>query len=119
MQINEFIEELTKWIKKYDGLEDITVGKDKTINTRIVIDDKGVIWIREGYTWNRVKTSVNVENVIEFRASDDRFVCFFVICEDNTGFAFESDGEIYYYVDGEPSGWGSAFEHFSKFPVTG
>ena len=39
---------------------------------------------------------------------------------DNTGLSFVKEGEkgeIYYYVDGEPSGWGTAFEHFSKFPA--
>lgn len=99
------------------------LGKDMSVNTRLVIDEDGFIWIRDGgsgLTWNRVKTNVNVLNIVEFRASDDDYTSFFVICNDNNGFSFVAEGEageIYYYENGEPSGRGTAFDHFSELPI--
>ncbi len=121
MYIDEFIVKLAEWIKKYPCFEGTTIGKDMSINSRIVVDEDGYIWIREDhFSWNRVKTNINVSNIVEFRASDNDIVCFYIICENNDGLAFEDEGdmgEIFYYVNGEPSGWGTVVEHFKKFPA--
>ena len=59
------------------------------VNTKITVDDDGFVWIREYESFKRVKTTVNVHDISEFRRDDMDEKCFYVICNDNTGFMIE------------------------------
>ena len=115
MKIEEFISTMTEWCEKTNNTYDFTIGKDMSVNTRITIDEEGFIWIRACESFKRVKTTVNVCDINEFRLSDFDEECFYVICNDDTGFEVH-ESEFYYCIDGQPSGWGSAVEHFTEFP---
>lgn len=126
MTTQEFIENFNKYCEKgFDDVDEpLTIGSDFSIDKRIVIDEAGFVWLREQQSWKRIKTSVNVNNVIEFRRAEQECWGFYIICSDDTGFNICSEGpvadpymEIYYYLDGKPSGWGTAIEHFKRFPV--
>ena len=115
MKIEEFIEKLSDWCEKTTNTYDFTIGKDMSVNTKITVDEEGFIWIRAYESFKRVKTTVNVRDINEFRMSDFDEKCFYVICDDYTGFEVH-DSEFYYCIDGQPSGYGDAVEHFTRFP---
>ena len=120
MKTAEFIENMKKWVEREKLVDNYSYGTDLSINTEITVDPDGVIWINEGAgnphmcSFRRVKTTVNVSKVVEFMGHE-YFNSFYIICDDDTGFELGEDG-VYYYIDGEPSGWGEAYEHFTRFP---
>lgn len=120
MTIDEFTENMGKWLEKEELTDYYSYGTDLSVNTEITVDSDGLIWINESagdyarLSFKRLKTTVNVSKVIEFRGSLYS-KGFYIICDDDTGFELRDDG-IYYYIDGEPSGWGEAYEHFTRFP---
>lgn len=70
--ITEFIEKMDKFISctgmdglKYDKY--LSVSEDKEINSSIFFDTEGQIWLAGQYSVKRIKTSINVSNVKEFR----------------------------------------------------
>lgn len=115
MTKDKFINTLKKWDKEYNDGNLIVVGSLEE-DGDVIVDDKGFIWINEFESWRRVKTSVNVTNIIAFRKSryDNTY---YIICSDDTGFMVDNGTEFYYCIDGRPSGYGSAFNHFMEFPV--
>jgi len=132
MTTEEFITKFKKFSE--DCFEDAcyqpTIGSDSSINTEVFIDEEGFIWLRINRSWKRVKTSVNVNNVVEFRYSDTNQYGyekeFFIICTDDTGFSV-IDGAFYYCVDSEPTYhtddegckvlYHNAVEYFEQFPA--
>ena len=114
MKIDEFVIQCKEWCNKTRN-DSVSVGKDMHVNTKVTVDEDGVIWIRVYDTFKRIKTAVNVCNIIEFRLDDWNDGCFYIICSDDTGFEV-CDEEIYYCVDGRPNGWGNVEEYFKRFP---
>ena len=115
MKIDEFITLFEEWCNKTNNADDFTVGKNMQINTKLTVDEGGFIWIRENELFKRVKTTVSVDDISEFRLLGYDEECFYIICSDNSEFEVRKN-ECYYCIDGKPSGWGSAVEHFEKFP---
>jgi len=96
---------------------DIYIGNDFSINYHILVDEDGYIHLKKIDSFLRVKTSISIKN-IEFRKElpEVRENSFYMINEENALF-FDGDEEVFYfYENGEPSGWGSAYEHFTRFP---
>ena len=93
---------------------DISIGNDFGINYHILIDNDGYIHLKQKYSFLRVKTSICIKNV-EFRKEVEDG-SFFMINENNALFFCEDEEEFYFYENGEPSGWGTAYEHFTRFP---
>ena len=120
MKTVEFLSKFEEFCSQLKSAEcTVTAGADIRRNTRIVIDEDGYFILREAESWKRVRTSVNVADVTELRFTDSEYepAGFFIICADDTGLMIDADeDEIYYYEDGAPSGWGSATEHFRRYP---
>lgn len=68
MEKEVFIQQLMEHLP--DDVYDCKVGMDMTINSRVVVDDDGWIWVREAESFKRRKTSINVSDVVEFRRDD-------------------------------------------------
>ena len=120
MSTEEFISNFNKYCA--DHIEDLpTIGTDFSIDSQVLIDEEGVIWLREWNSWKRIKTAININNVIEFRHAEREEWGFYIICADDTGLNVcqeEPEGaQFYYYIHAQPSGWGPATEHFKRFPV--
>ena len=115
----EVIETLKKHLNEM-GLDDYTTGADLNYNYYINVDNDGFIVIRDGHpgydlTLRRVRTTVNVNDITEFRKDDVWDNTFYMLDRDCCGLWFSEDG-VYYIYRGEASGWGTAYEHFTKFP---
>lgn len=106
MKKAEFIKLLEEYLDNSgysDGCYDayLSVGGAENVNTTIFIDRQNYIWITDDESVKRIKTSINVDNIVEIRYSQfgrdgGRF---FVICQDNTGLDF-CDGEIGFFRNG-------------------
>ena len=64
-----------------------SVGDADNVNTTIYIDKDNYIWITDNESVKRIKTSINVDNIIEIRYSQfgSDGGRFFVVCQDDTG----------------------------------
>jgi hypothetical protein len=115
MDYETFSSKWNEFCEKTKNDYDMKIGNDMSINTRITIDENGDVWVRAYESFKRVKTTVNLKDVVEFRWPDYREVpdSFYIICNDYSGFEVEGL-EIYYCIDGQPSGDGSATEHFAN-----
>ncbi len=124
MEKNEFIELLGDFLDK-TGMSDgsynayISVGDKRDLNTTIYIDEENQIWIAANESINRVKTSVNVGNIVELRYSQfgSDGGRFFVICNDNSGLDF-CEGEIGFFVNGYYGSFKKATDWFTENPVS-
>lgn len=98
----------------------LTVGDERNANTNIFVDENGDIWVADYQSVKRVKTSINVEDVVEFRfdeyGSDSIEPCFFIICKDYSGLMF-CDKRIRYFEDGDYDHWKYAVDWFMEHPV--
>ena len=125
MDIGSFLQNLKEYMP--ENIYDCKIGTDMRVNTRVVVDEAGWIWVRDAESFKRKRTSVNVQDVVEFRRDDyyTEYGTFYIITtEDNglefsieKGFSSQLDVEIYYCEDGKLSGYGTAVEHFSQFPA--
>ena len=110
---------IEQFIHDFRVLARITLKTPMRINkrdrSRIVIDKQGYIWIYEENGENCVRTTVNVENGKFKTTGCGGAEGFYFICEDGTGLHFAEE-DIFYLINSEYSGWGSAFEHFKQFP---
>jgi len=96
---------------------DISIGNDFSINYHILVDEDGYIHLKQRNSFLRVKTSICIKN-IEFRKEvpEVQENSFYMINEKNALFFDGYEEEFYFYENGEPSGWGPAFDHFTEFP---
>lgn len=94
----------------------ITVGDDFDINYSILVDTDGYIHLRKNESYLRAKTSICINN-IEFRKDDHDENAFYIIASNDALAYNPMEDTFYFWEDGEPSGTGTAFEHFSKYPV--
>ena len=96
---------------------DISIGNDFSINYHILVDEDGYIHLKKRNSFLRVKTSICIKN-IEFRKEvpEVQENSFYMINEKNALYFDGYEEEFYFYENGEPSGWGPAFDHFTKFP---
>ena len=96
-----------------------SVGDTDNINTTIYIDRENYIWITDNDSVNRIRTSINVENVVEIRYSQfgSDGGRFFVICRDNTGLDF-CEGEIGFFTNGYYGSFMKATDWFADNPVS-
>lgn len=93
-----------------------SVDDKKNINTTIYVDEDNYIWLTSNHSVKRVKTSINVDNIVEFRygqfGSDEGE--FFVICNDDAGLHF-LEGKIYYILpNGYYGTYQEAIEYFEQ-----
>lgn len=100
----------------YDAF--FSVGDDEDINTTIYIDKENFIWIRGNESVRCVKTSINIQEIVELRYSEfgrdsGRF---FVICSNYTGLDF-CEGEIGYFTNGYYGNFADSVEWFTNNPV--
>lgn len=121
----EFIAVLNNYLDK-TGMSDgsyynayLSVGDDKSINTAVYIDEEGFIWITANESVKRIKTSINVQDVVELRYSQfgNGGGRFFVICSNYAGLDF-CEGEIGYFENGYYGKFNDAFEWFTNDPVS-
>ena len=96
---------------------DISVGDDFSVNYDVLVDKDGYIHLKKQDSFLRVKTSLCINN-IEFRKEVPEIQenSFYMINQNNALYFDGDEIEFYFYENGEPSGWGSAYEHFTKFP---
>lgn len=123
MEKEVFIQQLMEHLP--DDVYDCKVGMDMTINSRVVVDDDGWIWVREAESFKRRKTSINVSDVVEFRRDDyyTEYGSFYIITAEDDGLEFSIqkgfssalDVEILYCEDGKIVE--EALEYFSDNPV--
>ena len=100
-----------------DNNSSITVGNDMSVNTRITVREDGQVFISEYESYRRVETNININDIVERRKEvfGERY---YFIDLNNRALAVSIDeDEVFYCVEGKPSGYGSAFEHFITFPV--
>lgn len=124
MNTDDFIKQLKNHFPSRYDIYDSNIGTDMTVNTRIVIDDEGWIWLRASEALKRVKTNINVKDVVEFR-KDDYYtsledigmICFYVLTSTYDGLEFRIEKglagpylNIDYIEDGELQG--DAVDHF-------
>ena len=114
MNFNTFKETLIQYLPEET---DMSIGDDFSVNYHILVDNDGYIHLKQKHSFLRVKTSICIEN-IEFRKELPEVSegSFYMINENNALFFDGDEEEFYFYENGEPSGWGSAFDHFTKFP---
>lgn len=114
MDFSTFKTKITKYLPENTY---ITVGDDFGVNYALLVDADGYVHLREEDSFIRVKTSICI-NDIEFRKDDLNECSFFMITRDNNALFYAAEEDtFYFYTNGRPSGWGSAFEHFTRFPV--
>ena len=95
-----------------------SVGDNENINTTIYIDKENFIWITGNESVRRVKTSINVQDVIELRYSQfgSDGGRFFIICSDYSGLDF-CEGEIGYFTNGYFGVFNDAVDWFTNNPI--
>lgn len=96
-----------------------SVGDADNVNTTIYIDKDNYIWITENESVKRIKTSINIDNIIgirysQFGSDGGRF---FVICQDDTGLDF-CEGEIGFFTNGYYGSFKKATDWFTENPVS-
>ena len=125
MTKTEFIDLLNEYLDK-TGMSDgvyndtyLSVGDDENINTTIYIDKENFIWITGNESVKRIKTSINVQDIIELRYSQFGSDCgrFFVICSNYAGLDF-CDGEIGYFTNGYYGKFNNAIDWFTRNPIS-
>lgn len=96
-----------------------SVGDADNVNDTIYIDKDNYIWITDNESVKRIKTSINVDNIIEIRYSQfgSDGGRFFVICQDDTGLDF-CEGEIGFFVKGYYGSFKKATDWFTENPVS-
>lgn len=98
----------------------LTAGDERDANTNIYVDEYGDIWVADYKSVIRVKTSINVQDVVDFRfneeGADSIEPCFFAICKDYSGLMFW-DKRIRYFEDGDYDHWRFAVDWFMEHPV--
>lgn len=124
MTRSEFIETLNDYLELSGMTGDgCLAGDDAKNNTSIYVDNENNVWLTGRESIIRIKTSINVDNVIEFRY--DQFgpngggcgVRFFIICKDYSGLDF-CEGSINFFENGYVGDFRDALEWFEKNPVT-
>ena len=95
-----------------------SVGDDENINTTIYIDKENFIWITADESVKRVKTSINVQDIIELRYSQfgSDGGRFFVICSNYEGLDF-CEGQIGYFTNGYYGDFHKAVDWFTNNPI--
>ena len=114
--LNEFLDKTGMSCGSFNKY--FSAGDEKDINTTIYVDEENNIWLTGDESIIRVKTSINIKNVIEFRYGQfgrdgGRF---FIICDDNSGLDF-CEGEIGFFVNGYYGEFKDALEYFTENPV--
>ena len=96
---------------------DISIGDDFSINYDVLVDGEGYIHLKKRCSFLRVKTSICIRD-LEFRKEvpEVREGSFYLINDKNALFFDGYEEEFIFYENGEPSGWGSAFDYFTRFP---
>lgn len=96
----------------------LSIGDDESINTTIYIDQEDFIWIIADESVKRVKTSINVQDIIELRYSElgRNGGRFFVICSNYAGLDF-CEGEIGYFTNGYYGEFNNAVDCFTNNPI--
>ena len=96
-----------------------SVGDAENVNTTIYIDRENYIWITDDESVKRIKTSINIDNVVEIRYSQfgSDGGRFFVICQDNTGLDF-CEGEIGFFTNGYYGDFNKAVDWFTNNPMS-
>ena len=124
MKKAEFIKLLEEYLDNTgmsDGCYDVffSVGDVKNVNTTIYIDKDNCIWITDDESVKRIKTSINVDNIIEIRYSEfgSDEGRFFVICQDDTGLDF-CEGKIGFFTNGYYGSFKKATDWFTENPVS-
>ena len=120
MTKEEFINTLEEYLEKTGMSEGdfgayFSVGDKKNINTTIFIDDNNHIYLTPDESLNRIKTSICISNVREFRFSQfgEDGGRFFILCDDNSGLDF-CEGEIGFFENGYYGNFKDAFQWFTK-----
>lgn len=124
MKKSEFIDLLEEYLDN-TGMTNgyynvyLSVGDSENVNTTIFIDRDNYIWITDKESVKRIKTSVNVDNIIEIRYSQfgSDGGRFFVICQDYTGLDF-CEGEIGFFTNGYYGSFKKAADWFAENPVS-
>lgn len=96
---------------------DITIGNDMSVNTRITVREDGQVFITEYEGFRRVETNININDIVERRKEVDYDEYYFIDSNDRALAVDLNEDQLYYCFDGKPSGYGPAFDHFSRFPV--
>lgn len=68
MDKGSFVKKLKEYLP--ENIYDCKIGTDMNVNTRVVVDEAGWIWVRDTESFKRKRTSVNVQDVVEFRRDD-------------------------------------------------
>ena len=125
MTKKEFIDKMNEYLET-TGLSEgafecyYTCGDEKNIDTTFYIDEVGDLYIRAEDSIIRIKTSINVKNVEEFRysewGSDECY--FYIICDDYSGLYF-SQNDVFYFENGslKYGEYKKAIEWFTEHPV--
>lgn len=115
--LNDYLSETGMNGGSYDAF--LSVGDNENINTTIYIDQENIIWITGNESVKRVKTSINIQDIIELRYSEfgSDGGRFFVICNNYTGLDF-CEGEIGYFTDGYYGEFKNAVDWFTNNPVS-
>lgn len=114
--ISEFLDNTGMSDGNYNSY--FSAGDERNLNTTIYVDEKNNVWLTDDESIVRVKTTINTDNVVEFRysqfgADGGRF---FVICNDNSGLDF-CEGEIGFFKDGYYGDFKNAIQWFRDHPV--
>lgn len=122
MEKEEFIKKCSSCFEKA-GMSDgswsvfYTVGDDPDVNTTVFIDKEGFIFLTKENSVIRVKTSINVADIVDFRFDQfgqEETERFFIICKDFTGLDFCRD-TIGFFKNGEVGRFRDAFLWFSLY----
>ena len=124
MTKSDFISSLNNYLNKTEmdcGAYNVflSVGDDENINPTIYIDKENFIWIVGNESLKRIKTSINVQDIIELRYTEfgSDSPRFFVICRDYSGLDF-CEGEIGYFTNGYYGEFHNAVDWFTNNPIT-
>ena len=119
MDFKSFKAQLEKYLPS--PAVDCTIGEDLSVNTRITVDSDGFIHVRDRNSFKRRKTSINVQDVVEFREDDfytrdSANYTFYIIAKNDSGLQIECSEkiEIYYCENGQTTEDGTAVEHFDR-----
>ncbi len=102
MDYETFSSKWNEFCEKSNNDDDMKLGNDMSINTRITVDENGDIWVRDRNSFKRVKKAVNIKDIVEFRWDDSCEEKFYIICSDYSGFEVH-ENEIFYCIDGKIS----------------